>query len=208
MNDTDENWKDTTSQAKNGKLYHDYQKAHREKIRDEAFKILGNECLRCGEKDKIVLTIDHIEPCGKERKLTVGLYYEIIRQPEKAQKTYQLLCRNCNWKKMIENNEREPERAFAYESELVQTNYRVSMLERKIEKQTITTQSNQKYPTEKQLEDIIEPVMDSLLTAKGMLDVAAIRMYLREREGLGITIWKGYNLKRNLELRFPEKFGQ
>jgi len=62
--------------------------------------------------------------------------------------------------------------------------------------------------TEKQLEDILEPVMDSLLTAKGLLNVSAMRMHLREQHGISISSWKAYNIKRNLELRFPGKFEQ
>ncbi len=52
--------------------------------------------------------------------------------------------------------------------------------------------------TEKQLEDILEPVMDSLLTAKGLLNVSAMRMHLREQHGISISSWKAYNIKRNL----------
>jgi len=62
--------------------------------------------------------------------------------------------------------------------------------------------------TERQLEDMIEPVMDSLLTDKGTLDVARMRIYLREEHGIQISSWKAYTIKRNLELRFREKFQQ
>jgi hypothetical protein len=60
--------------------------------------------------------------------------------------------------------------------------------------------------TEKQLEDVIMPVMDSLLTDKGTLDVAHMRVYLRDEHGIQISSWKAYQIKRNLELRFREKF--
>jgi hypothetical protein len=50
--------------------------------------------------------------------------------------------------------------------------------------------------------------MDSLLTEKGTLDVAAMRLYLRDEHGIGISSWKAYNIKRNLELRFKSKFEQ
>jgi hypothetical protein len=62
--------------------------------------------------------------------------------------------------------------------------------------------------TERQLEDVIEPVMDSLLTDKGTLDVAKMRIYLRDDHGIQISSWKAYQIKRNLELRFREKFEQ
>ena len=62
--------------------------------------------------------------------------------------------------------------------------------------------------TERQVEDVIEPVMDSLLTDKGTLDVAKMRIYLRDEHGIQISSWKAYTIKRNLELRFREKFQQ
>ena len=62
--------------------------------------------------------------------------------------------------------------------------------------------------TERQIEDIIEPVMDRLLTSAGHLDVSAMRLYLRDEHGIGISSWKAYTIKRNLELRFREKFQQ
>jgi hypothetical protein len=62
--------------------------------------------------------------------------------------------------------------------------------------------------TEKQLEDVIEPVLDSLLTDKGTLDVAKMRIFLRDEHGIQISSWKAYNIKRNLEIRFREKFQQ
>jgi hypothetical protein len=77
----------------------------RMKLRDAAYKILGDECCHCEEKNKIVLTIDHIQSCGKNRDCAYVMYLEIINNPDMAKIKYQLLCRNCNWKKLIVNNE-------------------------------------------------------------------------------------------------------
>lgn len=60
--------------------------------------------------------------------------------------------------------------------------------------------------TERQIEDIIEPVMDTLLTEKGFIDVVKIRLHLREKHGISVSSWKAYNIKRSLEERFREKF--
>ena len=62
--------------------------------------------------------------------------------------------------------------------------------------------------TEKQIEDIIVPVMDEMLTERGKLDVSKMRLHLREMHGISITSWKAYNIKRNLENKFKEKFEQ
>ena len=53
---------------------------------------------------------------------------------------------------------------------------------------------------------MIAPVMDSLLTEKGKLDVSAMRIFLREEHGIGISSWKAYQIKNNLEHRFKSKF--
>lgn len=62
--------------------------------------------------------------------------------------------------------------------------------------------------TDRQLEDMLEPELDSLMTDKGTLDVAKMRIYLRDEHGVQISSWKAYQIKRNLELRFREKFSQ
>jgi hypothetical protein len=63
--------------------------------------------------------------------------------------------------------------------------------------------------TEKQIEDILEPHIAELLNEKGFLDVALMRLFLREHDPpISISSWKAYNIKRSLERRFKEKFGQ
>jgi ABC-type dipeptide/oligopeptide/nickel transport system ATPase component len=67
--------------------------------------------------------------------------------------------------------------------------------------------------TDQQIETIILEAMKApkrvmeFKTEKGLLDVAAMRLYLRD-QGMSISSWKAYNIKRNLEKRFPELFGE
>jgi len=73
----------------------DFSNKHwREKKRDKAFSLLGNECVHCGETDKVVLTIDHIKAVGKKRLNTYQIYLRILKNPNEAKQKYQLLCRN------------------------------------------------------------------------------------------------------------------
>lgn len=113
-----------------------YQQDYIRKLQYQAYEILGNKCVECGETKRTRLTIDHIAPCGKNRKTTVSIYLEIVNNPAKAKLTYQLLCRNCNWDKMIENNERLQlkENPFAYRNDVIELTEKVSKLENKIER--------------------------------------------------------------------------
>lgn len=81
------------------------QKQYLNSIKNKVFKLLGNKCVICGEADPIVLSVDHIIPVGNKRKLTYSLYFEIVKNSINAKEKYQLLCRNCNWRKRILNNE-------------------------------------------------------------------------------------------------------
>lgn len=66
----------------------------------------GAFCTNCGIEDVDVLSIDHIKNDGSLERRTIpkvrDLYLYIIKSnfPE----TYQILCRNCNWKKFVELN--------------------------------------------------------------------------------------------------------
>jgi hypothetical protein len=176
---------------------------------------MGNQCQDCGEKDPMVLCIDHIKPVGygNVRKMTVSLYHEIVIQPEVARQKYQLLCRNCNWRKMILNNERAPEeRQFALKQEHDVLKERVALLEHKIRiRQTKITEKifikrETKTCSEETLEKMVMPVIGELINRKTRkLDVNKIRLHLR-KEGTIISHWKAYAIKGNIEAAHPEVF--
>lgn len=73
----------------------------------------GALCKLCGENDIRVLVIDHIKGKGTEhrRKLTdykgnydgQSIYRWIVKN--NFPKGFQVLCRNCNWRKRLENGE-------------------------------------------------------------------------------------------------------
>ncbi len=81
------------------------QGSYNNRIRKEIFEHYGNKCSRCGEDDPIVLSIDHVNNDGKEERKkyasTQQIWLKIKR--EKFPANYQLLCRNCNWRKNIEH---------------------------------------------------------------------------------------------------------
>lgn len=87
----------------------EYLKKYQIKLRADVFQLYGNQCVKCGETDPTVLSIDHKIPVGKNRTLTYPLYAKIRKHKnnEEYLSRFQLLCRNCNWIKYITNNERE-----------------------------------------------------------------------------------------------------
>jgi hypothetical protein len=81
-----------------------YKQKYEEK-REQCFRLLGNKCVRCKEKDRDVLQIDHIYGGGtKERKKTNSLTrcVKVLNNPSQ----YQILCANCNIKKKKEEEEK------------------------------------------------------------------------------------------------------
>lgn len=60
--------------------------------------------------------------------------------------------------------------------------------------------------TDKQLESMIIDHVSQLLNVKGKLDVAKLRLYLREEYGIHVSIWKGYNIKSMIEAAHPKEF--
>jgi len=68
------------------------------------------ECVRCGEKDLIVLCLDHIDGGGKKelRKYPSHAWYSKLIK-ESFPEGYQTLCFNCNARKEFnEDLKREP----------------------------------------------------------------------------------------------------
>jgi hypothetical protein len=88
--------------ACSGILIHSRYAAAKELV----FLALGNQCCRCGFKDKRALQIDHIHGGGMaERKVrnTGGIQY--LRYAAQHPELFQILCANCNWIKRAENKE-------------------------------------------------------------------------------------------------------
>ena len=78
-------------------------------LRMRALRALENppKCAFCGETDIDVLCIDHIyNDGGKERKSKSSskFYGELLKMSFKERiEKYQVLCRNCNWKKHLKD---------------------------------------------------------------------------------------------------------
>lgn len=77
------------------------------RLKDEFFEHYGDKCAMCGESDKRVLTVDHINDDGADHRRRVGdNTYCVIRDlkvrnwPETEVQT---LCYNCNAIKKMEN---------------------------------------------------------------------------------------------------------
>lgn len=92
------------------RAYHnEYRKAYNDKNRNRILELLGNECKRCGFKDKRALQIDHIHGGGtsERRRLRCEDYYRRLLKlsVEQLLTDFQCLCANCNWIKRHENNE-------------------------------------------------------------------------------------------------------
>jgi len=78
-------------------------------LKERIFEHYGKECQMCGESDLIVLTIDHINDDGaKRRKNGEGKGFSFYRWIEDNEypDDLQTLCRNCNWRKYIQNAQR------------------------------------------------------------------------------------------------------
>lgn len=149
-------------------------KKRTDSLRSAVFTFFGNKCMVCGVSDPVVLTIDHIQPCGKNREHIGVMYKKILKNPDEARLKYQLLCRNCNWKKCIENNEHQQrERPFAYQHELDILESRIQVLEKKLFGKP---QSNKKHIAQELVEDNLIPINEifkdspvSLTTLNDML---------------------------------------
>jgi hypothetical protein len=73
-------------------------------LRLQSQDVLGGKCVRCGISDWRILEIDHRNGDGaiERRYLSqIALYKKVLEDPTH----YQLLCRNCNWEKALENGE-------------------------------------------------------------------------------------------------------
>jgi hypothetical protein len=79
------------------------KREYRAKVKAKVFNYYKAVCSYCGESRVNCLVVDHVNNNGiEERKViknNTTLYNKIIK--EGFPKSYQILCRNCNWKKFI-----------------------------------------------------------------------------------------------------------
>jgi len=78
----------------------------RVKVRLDMIKAYGGKCVRCGISDVDVMDIDHINNNGAEDRKNHLHGYNLYRHLKKhgwPKDEFQLLCKNCNWKKHLEN---------------------------------------------------------------------------------------------------------
>lgn len=60
------------------------------KCRQDALDLLGGCCVRCGERDPVVLQFDHIDCDGKFEKSRANIWQVVLRDPYR----FQILCAN------------------------------------------------------------------------------------------------------------------
>jgi hypothetical protein len=91
---------------RNPKNHHKSVNKSRVKLRHEMIKEYGGCCLSCGISDIDVLDIDHIENNGAEDRKNNLYGYNLYRKLKKEgwpKDNFQVLCKNCNWKKHLAN---------------------------------------------------------------------------------------------------------
>jgi hypothetical protein len=74
--------------------------AYNQKSRDMVFDHYGRQCACCGERERIFLTIDHVNNDGNKHRKVIGttrLYKWLVDNGYPS--NFQILCRNCNWAK-------------------------------------------------------------------------------------------------------------
>lgn len=143
----------------------------------------------------------------KNRKLTIDVYREIMKNPDEAKQKYQLLCRNCNWKKMIENNERNKHHEpYAYEWQL-QAMYAqlMSLIDSKLklEQNRKRRQINEEELSLEKLYSLVKPYAD-LYTFNGTVNATKLRVTLLSKLGIKIGHNKAYTLKTFIEFKQKE----
>lgn len=123
----------SNQQTKKLKPHYSMHWSRKERVRRriELINAYGGRCARCGIDEPIVLDIDHIHDDGHLERKNGFHGWRLYRKLRKAgypKDRYQLLCKNCNWKKEMERRVRNRKcaevigRAIMQADSLVRTN--------------------------------------------------------------------------------------
>lgn len=88
----------------NPKKVHEIVNKSRKKVRIDMIVEYGGKCVHCNINDFEVLDIDHISNDGaNDRKNGLFGYnlYRYLKKNKWPKDNFQLLCKNCNWKKEL-----------------------------------------------------------------------------------------------------------
>lgn len=80
------------------------QKNYNYRIKQKFFDMYGGRCEMCGEKDRDVLVLDHINNDGALKRKTLkmtGNMEVIYATKNYLPNEYQILCHNCNFRKEL-----------------------------------------------------------------------------------------------------------
>lgn len=72
---------------------------YRTKLKLDMIKGLGGECVCCGERHPLFLTLDHINDDGNEHRKELACHQIVMRARTEGwpRDKYQLMCMNCNF---------------------------------------------------------------------------------------------------------------
>ena len=72
-----------------------------ERLRNDVITGYGSKCVCCGERNKVFLTLDHVNGGGRQHRIKDSLGPYRDARYRNYPPDYALLCMNCNWAKYI-----------------------------------------------------------------------------------------------------------